>query len=322
MDFYIPKYTDIYVRDGHMGMSIGCKGEYRAILIGEDGRPKSDSGWKPNTLLDNYFHILRYGDPFSRIYLGDSDIAVNVTQTSLQGSQVGTYEYLGSASYKVNAGLPNYERITIEQGTWAPGESTGTIKEFVIASAGGAHTSAMVRVVLATPIVKGSGDQLTIQHRFTWYPQIVESTGVIDISGVDYNWAMQCTNAASVPFGHPGRWYTNTGAYGYLKTGEMGLITAGYTQGNQCGYPNSTSAVSYGGSLPDYYTERTYTVGVDQGNSYSGLIRSWYTDILGPNDAYGLQMRWGKVSDDSVLQKLNTHVLTFGVRLTVSRHVP
>lgn len=325
MDFYIPKYKELYVKDGHMGLGVKVSGEYRAILIGEDDRLKSDTGWKPNTLLNRGLNIMSSTGAFERMWLGNSDIAVDVTQSGIQGAQVGTYEYLGSPSYAVNQGLPDYERVTIEQSKWAPGEATGTIKEFAITQSGGTNptTQGCVRVVLTDPIVKGSGDELTILHRFTWYPQLGDTTGVISISGIDYNWTMRHTNIGAHPSGHPVQGhYVNAGSYGFLKDGELDVATAGSSLGNICGYPGITSSVTFGGSLPTYWAERTYTCRVDDANYWNGLIRSWYNDMLGPSGACGIQMRWGKVSDDSPLQKLNTHVLTYGCRISISRHTP
>jgi len=321
------KYKDIHLKaEEEPTMSLSCRGEYRAFVTNENGQISSDTGWKSNTLLDRYFDIIYTVNPFVRMYVGDSDAAVVTTQTGLQGTVVGVYSTMQSGGYFVNGGAPDYERVSVEKCVWAPGQATGTVKEFVIVQSGSSayNTEAVVRVVLAAPIAVGAADQLTIEHRFTWYPQVVDGTGVIDISGVAYNYTTRHNKIGYTPNAHPEAWYYQTGGYGYLKTGEIVAATGNLPDGNQCGYPSATSAVITGGVYPNQYSERIYTVGVDAGNDWGGLIRSWYTLINGPSsaDQIGIQMRWGKVSDDTVLTKLNTHVLTFTARLLVTRHTP
>ena len=45
MDIYVPRYKEIYIRDGVIGMASGIEGEYRDKLYGGDGRLKYDSDW-------------------------------------------------------------------------------------------------------------------------------------------------------------------------------------------------------------------------------------------------------------------------------------
>ena len=330
MDIYVPKYKDIIVTqnsDTPPGLSAGVKGEYRMTLRGPDGRVKYTSGWKDNTILDRGLALSCQMDIFYRIYLGDSAAPVVTSQVGLQGALTGdgSYEYFAQGwSSKLNLGAPTYARETIGYVTFAAGQCTGTINEFVMVqqSSYSPYSQGTVRVALTTPVVKGANDELKLEHKFTWYPQVIDTTGDILISDVEYTWTARHTYIHAVPGGHPGAFYPNTGGYGGFRTGELGAATDGYPQGNSTGYPNATGGVTYGGGPTTYWSKRYYTTSVDHGNSYSGLIRSWYTDIVGVSGSCGMQMRWGKKSDDTVLQKLNTHVLYFGAQLFQSRHTP
>lgn len=329
MDFYIPKYTDLFIRDGKMSQKFGMKGEYRAVLTGEDGRLKSDTGWKDNTLLDRGLGIMRNQDPFQRMFLGDSDVAVDITQTGILGATVGTYEYLGSPSYAVIQPGPTFERISIEQCIFSPGESTGTIKEFCLAqvNATNAQTQGCVRVVLDTPIIKGAGDQLLIQHRMTVYPPAADVTGTITIGGdnpEDYNYTMRCFKIDDYMTAHPDSFYWLGGGYGSAFTGEISLNTGTGPAGVSIGdcYTTPSQFGGIGGTLGSYYNETGYKFSVDQGNANGGSFRSYYNYWHAASGNWGGQFRWGKVSDDSPLIKLNTHTLEFAMRLLPQRYVP
>jgi hypothetical protein len=325
MDIYIPKYFDKYITDGHMGCKMGLYGEYRAILRGEDGRIKYDSGWHDNMLLDQALEKMRYTDAFNRMYLGTSDVAPAFTQVGLQGSVLGTYMNVGGPILSINGGAPDYERVTTTSTKFIPGNGTGLIKEVVITYINGTDpvNDGCVRWVLTTPINKLAGDELTMEWRITAYPPVADVTGAVDISGVSYDYTMRCFDIDGPVGQRPTKFHWLNGGYGAAFTGEISANTGGTPSGDNIGNCFGTPAASsYGGSLGSYYSEQEYNFSVDQGNAYGGVFRSYYNYWTAASGNWGGQFRWGKTSDDTPLIKLNTHTLGYAMRMYPQRYVP
>lgn len=318
---YIAKHKDIYIRGKVPSMSVGIKGEYRAILRGPDGREKVNTGWKPNTLLNNglYYSIV---SPFSiRGYmcLGDDGTAVDIIQTGLLGTQLGAQRVPTSVS-ETNAGSPNYEMITTNKGTWAPGDGTGTIREvaFKTFSAGDPATAGTIRFVLSTPIVKGALDQLVIEHRMTAYPNTGDVTGTIDISGEAYSYTMRHLEIDETPasFGS----IRLVDSYHNYLAGVATLVantesltwTAGPTK--PAGSANIT--ITNGGALGTYYSNAEIVWDINTAN------HNISTFIIAMTYIPDIQVHIEKVSDGTPLTKENTHELTMNFRTYPVRYVP
>lgn len=326
MDIYVPRYEELYIRDGEIALHTSMKGEYRAYLRGPDGRLKSDTGWKPNTLLNMGLQNMvgRTGDIAKldgSMALGDSDTAVDITQTSLQGNFLGYQTITPLYVSVVNNGSPNYEIVTVIKATFVSGVQTGTVKEFILQPEGASYTvNANIRCVLDTPIVKGAQDELTIEHRLTTYPDVGDATGTIDISGVDYTYTLRRVEIDATPGGgttHPDNTYwhswSNNCYTDNITTNLLGGPSV-YTTG-----PTDRAVVtnSSGGSLGTYYMNGIITAGVD---NWVGDIRSVKIYNQGLHSTYQFQI--GKVSDDSPLTKANTHELVLNIRVYPQRYVP
>ena len=324
MEIYIPKFTDLFVREP-IGSKIGFSGEYRAILRAENGEIKHDSGWLPNTLLNNGLKNLRDQDSFSQLVLGTSDTAVDITQTGI----LGTYIYkssLGSPQSYVNNGAPNYESVIVEQAVFTAGYGTGLIKEFTLAPNNTDYANnATVRVVLTTPINKGAQDQLTMQHRLTFYPDLNDYTGVIDISGVAYNYLLRAFRCESVHRSYPTYIGPPYWGNGWCYNDEPpAVVGEDFHHGGQNTYIGS-SVETVGGSGPGtWYRNSELKVALDNGNFAAGLRRigGGYRGTNVNNGAYGMNLRIGKVSDDSAIMKTNTHTVTLHMRTYPQRYVP
>ena len=312
------------------------KGEYNAKLYDYKGRLKYESGWKPNLILDQglYYLTIKWGSGtgynfIDRMCLGTSDTAVNINQVGLQGTELGI-QGTSSGVSGVNLGAPEYARQTVKSWTFAPGNGTGLVKEFVFLNHGLSNSAshATVRVVLDTPITKGASDQLVIEHRLTWYPELEDVTGVIDISGTAYNYLVRpmYVNANPslgghvgnfVPYsydpGSTGNWTGSMRAY----TGEpITNIAAGTPTGDLGGWGGKIIN-SQGGPAGPYYNNHQAIYGVD---TWNGNIRTIRYYLVNAN--MYVQVRLGKVSDDSPLTKENTHELTLNFRNYPVRYIP
>jgi hypothetical protein len=235
---------------------------------------------------------------------------------------------MGTVTYRANNGPPDYESQTIEKATFLGGNATGTINEFICCPSNGSYyTNAGIRVVLDDPIEKGVGDELIIEHRLTFYPQLSDATGVIDVSGVAYNYILRHIRVDAIIQRHfdnlmpPYR--------GNMWTSQNDIVD-NLTDVNTSGDLYLSSSVdSYGGSLGSYYTntELVWAINSEGGNrnvrSWRGSMRGIYS--LSPpasGDRLGMQMQIGKVSDGTPLYKENTHELRMNWRTFPQRHIP
>jgi len=327
---YIPKYKDIYSKNDTLGIGTQIQGEYRVTQRGADGRIKYETDWLPNTMLDNGLQLARYnwgGNWLLEMRLGDSDIPVDITQTGLQGTYAdksdnaaGTYAYANQ--------VPPYEKVTIKRFTFNPGTATGTHKEFVIVMSTLDHTNACIRVVLDAPIIKGASDSLDIEHRLTLYYDLVDKIGVIDISGVDYDYVLRHGLIKHTPYGHPGSLAPASGAYWYgCKVGASGIGTIEEAiPGPETGSGNADSnTLTVGGVLGTYYANAELIWGVTKANGDIGAIGfslaaggSGYTGA-GPTYA---KCSLAKVSDGTPLTKEYTHEFRINFRTYPQRYVP
>lgn len=341
MDIYIPKFKDIFMtQSSGVGLTSRFKGEYRVELRGADGRIKYETDWKPNTLLNYGIWLLTYSsqsfNTFADMVLGTGSTAVNITDINLSGTQLGEQNGVSSIS-GVNAGAPNYERITVMDYRFDPGRCTGTITEFGLTNYGGDNPANLaVRVVLDVPIVKGASDQLNIQHRLTWYPQLTDATGVITIGGdvpEDYNYTMRHTMIGATPGIHPTSIAPHFWASRYdlyistaLSANTTNPQAAGVGSSMNGGYGASSISLSqkaWDGTAGPYYCDATATWTVNAyGTGECNMLnfgmhcnQSWAANI-------GMQSRFTKVSDGSNLIKLNTHELKLTVRTYAERYVP
>jgi len=315
---YIPKYKDIYITNGEIAIKNSFKGEYRAILRGIDGRIKYESGWQSNTILNRGLLILTTptNGTFDRMHLGTSDIAIDVTQIGLQGSDLGSHSSRGALSSS-NSGTPNYEHISTIRFVFNPGTGTGLIKEFVILETGVFNplTQAVVRIVLTTPINKGVLDELTIDHRLTWYPEINDVSGSIDISGTSYNYVMRHTSIDLLT-DHlinlsPG------GSHNLLFDTPLVANTL-YPTGSSI---SSTSLVNTnGGVAPNYWAQAECIYDVDKG---PGNVSLAFVPLHGTfiASSVGIQYSLDKTTGGGPLVKTDTHELRLNVRSYPIRHV-
>ena len=324
MDFYIPKFgKEMYIKDGAPGIKTGFKGEYRAILYGVDGREKSNTGWKPNTLLDQGLMLVRNTDIFGRINVGTSDTPVDISQTGLQGTYLG-YGSMGTVTYTANEGPPNYGMVTVEKATLVGGVGTGTIKEFTCSYSSDFNTTG-IRVVLDTPIVKGTQDELAIEHRLTFYPQLTDATGVITIGGdnpEDFNYIIRHLRVDSVQRQH----FSNLRPpyWGNMNAGDEELvgITEVPTWHNH--YLNGY-VESIGGTGPGtWYSncEHFWAVNSELNGYHLRTCRGGMRGMSTNNGTFGMQMRIGRVSDDTSILKQNTHEIYLNWRTYPTRYVP
>jgi hypothetical protein len=189
MDIWIPekKIQPVY---RNPNMSIGFRGEYRAILEDGKGRIKYDSGWQPNFLI-HPGNAMNYNLQY--MALGDDGTAPADGQTGLQGTKLGNstgvdiYGPAYTQGYSV-LGVPSWG-WNQSNAVFAPGNGTGTIREVVVGGSD-ANTQQGIRFIPNSPIVKGASDQLTMEYKIWLYPETTVETGTTLINGTSYDWKL------------------------------------------------------------------------------------------------------------------------------------
>ena len=303
-----------------VGIGVSYSGEYRYRLTGPDGKIKDQCDWKPNLLLDNGLDLIRTTSITRHMAIGSSNAAAAVGQTYLQGSWMGAHNDIPTVFTPGDAVAPNWEKWKIKQATFGTGVGTGTIGEFILGAEFNMTTpgTASIRVALDTPIVKGPLDQLSIQHKFTFWPETGDVVGVYTISGEPYDTLMRCFNG-----------YNNGNSNDHID------FSSGYTVWSNGTIPldMSVSGSNPGGLLCSGYTSATKTYGddgpglfwtnhevvwdIDKFNGTTDLI---YIGVDPDHPPIACQIE--KQSDQTGVDKPNTHELTMNFRLYPRRYVP
>lgn len=326
MDFYIPKHKEIYIRDGEIATTSRLKGEYRAKMYGADGRLKLDTDWQPNLLLDtgltNFHRTYISGGIWAEMRLGDSDVPVDITQNSLQGTYLGKQSSTAIVG-TVNGGVPDYEHIHTQSHTFLAGNVIDLIKEFTLGPYN-VPTVQSARVVLATPINKGAADQLVIEHRLTFYPETADISGQILIDTEAYNYTMRPSYIAVMRSNR-------------ISTCAMGASNGNGQRALDCplvavtAIPNTNWKGSFvrvanteGGVSPNYYNDLEIA---SYASSWDNPPQSVSMIHLGLGGSYsttasGTQCHIGKVSDGTPFIKEKTHEWHMFFRSYALRYVP
>lgn len=302
---------------------MGCKysGEYRYRLTGPNGEIKDECDWKPNLLLDKGLDLLRTTNITAHMAIGSSNAPADVTQTGLQGTYMAWDNYITTIFTPGNAVAPNWEKWKIKQGSFGTGVATGTIGEFVLSGTGSDPTptgTACIRVALDTPIVKGALDSLSIQHKFTYWPEIADINQVYLVNADPYDILMRHFNGYNNGNSNDNLSFSS----GYTVWSNATIPAGMEIQGNNpggllCGGYTS-AAVTYGDDGPNlFWTNHEVIWNIDKFNGELDLI------YIGVNpDVPPIACQFSKQSDGTGINKPNTHQLTLNFRLYPQRYIP
>ena len=322
-------------------MTNRVRGEYRARLYDFRGKLKHDSGWRPNMVLDQgpWFMIGGISNALNVMCLGDSDTAAVSTQTGLQGTRLGGVGgvYLGGTG-GANWSTPPYYYYVQQPYVFGLGVGTGTIKEFVMCPGNddsNATTYASIRVVLDTPIVKTSTDQLTMEWRLYMYPETAVQSGVLDCSGVSYDWELGWYNIDELMYGQTSpaglissfvgspRSSFGSPANGLFLNGVMPADIFSMPTGDAVSpsgaWRDASSAVT-NGSPP--YNTITLSADVDYMNTTFDMTYIYHNHYPYTVKSTGRVIKILRTSDGNPFVKANTHEITLRYRLFLDKYVP
>jgi hypothetical protein len=316
---YYLRYKDIQIKTNQVTLQpIAChstiKGEVRFIVRNQDGRVDQDTGWFPNLLTDRGLADMGNGfAAFGQCHLGTSNQTPAYTDTTLYG-WLGNAGFANAVETKFPT-APNYEFAVTQSARFAAGECTGTIREVGMRK-DTTNANMAVRALVSPEVTKGATQVLDVYYTITQYPQITDSTGVVNIDGTDYNYILrlaECNEAGGLqPRYNPWR------AIGFSNqmnsfTGDIGTILQEPT-----GFLAWSGNKIYVGNGSGYRDEK-YVWGLDSSNGWNRSFRTWNNQVSVGCQA-GSQLRLGKVSDDTALLKANTQEISCTLRNSFSRH--
>lgn len=242
-----------------MNISNRLAGEYR-LVVNEGTWMERDFGWFPNLILNQGLDSIGGANThgsLSHCRIGTGTSAPAATQSALE-AQVASAGNNG-ASY-VNEGSPNYGAFLTRQYAFAQGAVVGNMAEIGV---GGNSTGATL--FSRARIVDGSGnptvitltsiDQLTVYYRLRWLPPLVDATGNLTLSGVDYPYTLRAANVNA---------WGGGGASFLLPDDAMRCINgtaypSSSTLGALTGTPSGSGTTLGSSHTPSSYTAGTYT---------------------------------------------------------------
>lgn len=330
MDIWIPKYKEIIIGNEIPAIQNRFKGEWRAKLVGPDGMVKYQSDWKPN-LITGYGLSRTVQKGMTGVWensaVGDSNAAVDKTQTSLQGNELGNSSRTNIQTY--NEGAPNYGIVDRVKHVYEAGNGTGTIREMVLYKEyTSPQTGVTARWLISPEIVKGAADELSVEHRFTFYPDLTQHTGTFSISGVAYNYWLQCDQVDTVTY-RPNEVVPRGENSSNFRLGLMDdqvsapatlypALTDGWGPYTSTGY--ASAVYTYGTVITndEYYSNTETIFGVDAANGDHDIAHHAILGYAGVS--YGVGYIFRKVSDGTPLTKENTHELRMNIRASSLRY--
>lgn len=195
-----------------LGAHVEVGGEWKLqVLDGRTRKVKRTTGWMKNLITDIGLNRIGAGQvigPFCRV--GTGTTAPANTDTALVSQSAQTSTTVGSPS-TVNAGAPDYQTSYTVTFEFALGAVVGNMAEIGM---GWASTGATL--FSRARIVDGGGSPTTITvlvteilqatYRISLYPTLTDSSGVVTISGINYNYTSRVYQAGGVRNVNLGNW--------------------------------------------------------------------------------------------------------------------
>jgi len=308
---------EIYNKSPIITPQMGIGGEWRCILKNSMGGIEYDSGWFPN-LITNTGLVNMYrgtgGYWYFHCHVGGSNTAPANTDTTL-GSWFGVHSVGLTTTHGPTPVAPNYEYYSIAGYRFNAGVATGLIQELGL-SRNSNNSEMSVRSIISPAINKLPSQILEIYYKFTIWPPIVDTVGVVSIEGNNYNYIARLCNANSTFIQNTfmNFAFSTSGSYCDPFQSTIGTITG--QPNTQAGNDANSGTVVANGSG---FSQTQYYFSVDNGNSNDGLgIRSFRIGYE-PSQYKSFQFEFSRVSDSAKILKNSNKDLYLDVRLNWAR---
>ena len=300
-------------------IDVGFAGEYRAVVSSSDGEVIYDSGYQRNIILDqglNFFGGTKGGDFNRGCVIGSGNTTPVVTQTLLDSFVAGVgngtdvtrdYSYVdkGDGLYR----LWEQKKYRFEGLVDKNISEVGLVSQYTTSkNVYYLTTRALIKDSegLPTTITVREGEVLDIYYKIHKVIDTSDKDFVVNMSDGDgglvpYNVKVRPCNVGTSAWGTTGSAAENPGNLGgsSTTTSELTSIISSPSAKYVSNTYHNTSYVegSYELTVNKKYGLDHYTSGIRTAVSYS-------------NSFYNYQMRYGKVSDDTIIEKTNRHTLT------------
>jgi hypothetical protein len=245
------------------------RGEFN-LTLKRGGIVRVDTGWFPNVItnigLDRIGQVAPMNQPMiAGVAIGTGNSTPAFTDTQLQALSAWTTTS-ATVTGLVYGPSPTYY-VTRQFGYAFPqGAVVGNMSEVGV---GWANNSLFARSLIKdaggnpTTLSITSLDQLDVRYKITMYPPLEDTSGTVNISGVDYSYQGRILNAGSSywQFSNTGATYvggaaawTGVGGYGYLYPAGASLaaVTADHANNSGMEFMNVFSGVGAPSTLPAY----------------------------------------------------------------------
>lgn len=259
-----------------LNASCGISGDYKLrILDGKTRALKYESpDWIPNLITDLGMDRIAAGSIGQHCRIGTGTSTPANSDTALQSQSASTLSVVSNSSS--NAGAPNYESTFVSTYEFALGAVVGNMGEIGLGwTASTASTLATRSRILdaggfPTTITVTASEILQVTYRIKSWPKLTDDTGVVNISGTNYNYTARASSIANVGGLSPA-----------LAGGPSSISGGGCTVyngaiGANTGIPSGSTATLLAPSLAGYtngtyYREVVCTADLVNGNVSGGI---------------------------------------------------
>lgn len=303
---------------------VGMAGRARwRVFNANTGQCTKDTGWINNLITDQGLDaIAQQADVMTHFTVGTSSTEPQETDTWV-GAFVATSSNSINDINGVSGVVPHYgyRRKTIRFGV---GAAAGNLSEGAIgwsATTGTAFSHLLIRDSEGDPttITVLADEYLEFTYELRYIAPTVDQTGVVAISGINYNFTARALGVTSTAWWSDaiGKLFTfdaSSEANHRSYSGNIAAITAS-VPGGSVGTPGTTSVTVQAYIAGTYRRDFTVSASPSQWNVAGGVVRSL---VLGCNSTRW-QAEFAKVSDGTGIGKTSGNSLSMNWRVSWAR---
>lgn len=319
----LPKYC---LKDEHIMINPSqpmarVAGQIKAVLCDLNDRVVYESPWSSNRILDSGLdqiaeRIQNYG------IIGDSDIAINDTQTALGNQTQATTSGANTSDSNYATG-PLWALDHTKVHYFAAGTAT-TVKEFAVC--GFQQQLDIYNRHLVSPWIPKSIDNILYMYmKHIVYPNLIDNTVIgttiagetfdvicraMDVDRAIYNGSAESMTITTLGTGS---------SYQRHYPGDIGAITDIPAGSGETNYSTSSGAQAYG--TGNHYRDWDFYAAINRANVPGGFLRS----MMVPYTGSPMQIQFNATSGPDIgkgIPKDDTKELNWTLRLNWDRYVP
>jgi hypothetical protein len=310
---YMPPADNVFVE-----RKFGQSGEYmcRVWDVKDDQLTlANETDWFSNLITDTGLDRLAVGAAGAFLRCGTGTAAPTFADTQLVAQLASTSTVFSTSDSF--GGAPDYQSTRTTTFRFAQGAVVGNVAELGlgwVSTGAGLYSRALVLDGVGTPTsVAVNGTQIfEVAYRHALYPNLADASGVVSISGVNYNYVSRLSSRDTTR--QPAvsaQWFAVNSAFFY--PGNIGLIT-GFPSGGQVNGAVAAASAYVNGN---FYLDFPCSLGL---TAVSGGIRSMMFNAgWAAGSLFSDQFRFGKVSDDTTIPKTAVNQFSIPIRVSWAR---